>query len=204
MNDKAKTNSTSNQLVKAKFSATLKEMAAKMPLEAISVSALVRQSGLSRSTFYYHFLDIYDLINQTAEQDIFVPLERFIREKEFRWRGITRYCLSIMDRDRKFYSQAVRMEGPNCLSNYLQKRNLDMWRLLIRKYMDYTGADIGEDMLDFMVRYTAHSVASMTIAWARDGMKIPVEQMASMDELATDGIYGTINEKSGIKGAGAT
>lgn len=33
----------------------------------------------------------------------------------------------------------------------------------------------------------------MTIAWAVDGMRIPVDAMSKMDDLATKGIYGVID-----------
>ena len=33
----------------------------------------------------------------------------------------------------------------------------------------------------------------MTIAWAMDGMVIPVDVMVKMDDVATKGIYGVVD-----------
>ena len=41
---------------------TLKEMMSEMPLDDISVTTLVKKCHVNRQTFYYHFLDIYDLL----------------------------------------------------------------------------------------------------------------------------------------------
>ena len=46
----------------AKFKFTLKEMMAEMPLEDINVTTLCDKCGCHRQTFYYHYQDIYDLI----------------------------------------------------------------------------------------------------------------------------------------------
>ena len=52
-----------NELVKRELSRTLKEMSKSQALSSVTVSALTDKCGFSRGTFYYHFIDIYDLIN---------------------------------------------------------------------------------------------------------------------------------------------
>lgn len=52
-----------NELVKRELSGTLKEMSKSQALSSVTVSALTDKCGFSRGTFYYHFIDIYDLIN---------------------------------------------------------------------------------------------------------------------------------------------
>ena len=47
-----------------KLANTLKElMAKKHPLNEISVNLLIKKCKVSRATFYYHFHDMYDLVN---------------------------------------------------------------------------------------------------------------------------------------------
>jgi AcrR family transcriptional regulator len=52
---------------------TLEDMLLEMPFDKITVSALVARCGVSSNTFYYHFHDIYDLL------DIYIKK----REKDF-------------------------------------------------------------------------------------------------------------------------
>ena len=41
-----------------------------MPFEKITVSAIIKACGISRNTFYYHFEDIYDLLDHWLEQEL--------------------------------------------------------------------------------------------------------------------------------------
>lgn len=63
-----------NDLVKRELSNTLKALIREKPLESVTVSEISTACGVSRGTFYNHFLDIYDLINWTFETDVITPL----------------------------------------------------------------------------------------------------------------------------------
>ena len=52
---------------------TFGNMLASMPLDKITVRALVRQCGVSANTFYYHFHDINELLEAWLTQE-FEPL----------------------------------------------------------------------------------------------------------------------------------
>ena len=39
----------------------------------------------------------------------------------------------------------------------------------------------------------------MTIDWAKDGMKTPVDRMCKMNEVATMGVYGIINRANELR-----
>ncbi|HRL58099.1 MAG TPA: TetR/AcrR family transcriptional regulator, partial [Lachnospira sp.] len=41
---------------------SLKQMLLKKPLDKITISDLTDDCGISRMAFYYHFKDIYDLV----------------------------------------------------------------------------------------------------------------------------------------------
>ncbi len=179
-------------LMKKEFAKTLFRLAEEKKLENITVSELTQECEVSRGTFYNYFLDIYDLINWIFEEDIVKPLQDYIVSHDSSWSGITQQCLEKMYHNRNFYCQAVRYGGQNNLQDYMRKRNLDSWKLLIRGYM---GEDkkFDPDLLEFYERFTSDAVANMVIEWARRGMRTPPEKMALMDCVATRGIYGLID-----------
>ena len=47
---------------------TFDEMLMEMPFEKITVSALVARCEISSNTFYYHFQDIYDLLDEWMDE----------------------------------------------------------------------------------------------------------------------------------------
>lgn len=44
---------------------TFENMLERMPLEKITVTALIRECGIGRNTFYYNYSDIYDLLSDS-------------------------------------------------------------------------------------------------------------------------------------------
>ena len=51
-----------SQTTKRALEASLKHLLAKKPLDKITINDIAEECGISRMTFYYHFKDIYDLI----------------------------------------------------------------------------------------------------------------------------------------------
>ena len=54
---------------KEAFAAALKQMMAVKPMDKITVKDLVEICGVNRQTFYYHFDDVYDLLEWVFEED---------------------------------------------------------------------------------------------------------------------------------------
>ena len=51
-------NSTQNIILK-----TFEDMLERMPFERITVTALIKECNIGRNTFYYHYEDIYALLD---------------------------------------------------------------------------------------------------------------------------------------------
>lgn len=56
---------------------SLKKAMKVKPLSKITVSELIRDCGINRNTFYYHFDDIYDLLHWMFENDIIDKVRTF-------------------------------------------------------------------------------------------------------------------------------
>lgn len=61
---------------KRALSEALKQLMRKKPLNRITVNEVLALCGLSRSTFYYHFEDIYHLLRWTLEQEALNVLKK--------------------------------------------------------------------------------------------------------------------------------
>lgn len=62
------------QSTKQALSDTFKSLLETQTIDKITVKDIVTQCGVNRQTFYYHFCDIYDLMEWTLETDIRVYL----------------------------------------------------------------------------------------------------------------------------------
>ena len=69
---------------------TFQEMLAEMPFDKITVSALVKRAGGSPNTFYYHYQDIYALLDDWFQKqvDALVPVGEPIE-----WKPVTKNIL---------------------------------------------------------------------------------------------------------------
>ena len=58
-----------SQMTKRALVASLKELMAEKPLDKITVTDLTEHCGVNRMTFYYHFKDIYDLVEWACVEE---------------------------------------------------------------------------------------------------------------------------------------
>ena len=58
-----------SQITKHALEASLKNILLKKPLNKITVKDIADDCGINRMTFYYHFKDIYDLVEWSCIND---------------------------------------------------------------------------------------------------------------------------------------
>ena len=66
---KALKEETMAQITKKALETSLKHLLLQKPLPKITIQDLTDDCGISRMTFYYHFKDIYDLVEWSCEED---------------------------------------------------------------------------------------------------------------------------------------
>lgn len=58
-----------SQITKRALEASLKNVLRTKPLNKITINDLAEDCGINRMTFYYHFKDIYDLVEWVCIED---------------------------------------------------------------------------------------------------------------------------------------
>lgn len=64
-----------SDITKRALEASLKKLLLQKPLDKITINDIAEDCGISRMTFYYHFKDIYDLIEWSCVEDARRALE---------------------------------------------------------------------------------------------------------------------------------
>lgn len=58
-----------SQTTKKALEGSLKHLLLEKPLDKITISDIAEDCGINRMTFYYHFKDIYDLVEWSCYED---------------------------------------------------------------------------------------------------------------------------------------
>ena len=58
-----------SQITKRALEQSLKNLLLQKPITKITINDIAEDGGINRMTFYYHFKDIYDLVEWSCEED---------------------------------------------------------------------------------------------------------------------------------------
>ena len=78
-----------------------KELMQKKPFEKITISDIANVCGINRQTFYYHFQDKYDLLNQIFCNEVIYPFINDITVDN--WSNNLIKMLTVVSNNSKFY-----------------------------------------------------------------------------------------------------
>ncbi len=144
-----------------------------VPLEKVTIKRILEASGVSRQTFYNHFLDKNDLVCQVYEQRMVLAFNG--GRPGFAYRDELAAALRHMRNHGTFMRQACKAGGQNNLCDHMLARatafDLDWHQRL-------WGDEPMPEELRLATTYHAMASVQMTIAWILSGFP------SSADELA--------------------
>ena len=148
-----------------------------VPLERVTVKQLLQASGVSRQTFYNHFLDKSDLIAKTYDKRVVGEFDVQALPADFDFRAAYIDSLKRMQHHNQFLRQALRMTGQNNLTEcaLAHSRDFDLaW------HQRQWGTDPMPEALRFATEYHAMASSYMTISWVLSDYPVPAEELADL------------------------
>lgn len=155
------------------FAQSVRDLMFKQPLDKITVTDIVKHSGMTRQTFYRNFKDKYDLVNWYFEK---------LADKSFRQIGnsstlkeglVTKF--TFLFNDKIFFTQAFQSKDYNNVENYDYQCIFEFYRNIIEKKIGTIPSDIM-----FLLDMYCHGSITMTVQWAIHGMKESPEEIAAL------------------------
>ena len=125
---------------------TLKEMIQTQPLDKITVTDLAEKCQVNRQTFYYHFRDIYELIDWIIEEDFFNKIEHILEHKQLSQQ--VKQVSDYVDEHKAFCMNVYRSVGKEKAERYL---NCQIEKWLIRLFFFSDSEDYNEIQFKFYV-----------------------------------------------------
>ena len=146
---------------------TFDEMITEMPFDKITVSALVKRCTISTNTFYYHFKDIYDLVEWSCLEDA----KRALDEKKTydTWQQGLLQIFEAVQENKPFITNVYRCVHREQVEKYLTPLVDDLILGVIDE--ESSGMTVRDEDKHFIARVYSYMFIGLMLDWIRDDMR---------------------------------
>lgn len=143
-------------------------------LENIRISNLCQLSGISRTTFYVYFEDIYAVVQWYWDDLCRHSLYRI--NADLTWEQGHMIMLQGLLKRCEFFKKLFSHKDYQSLFSYGYRKSLIIHIENIERLM---GRSLTDQEL-FELDYTIRALSAMTSKWAEEGMEVPAEQICAL------------------------
>jgi len=153
----------------------LKKMLAIKPIDKITVKDLVEECGVNRQTFYYHFDDVYDLLEWVFEEDAnrVLPSEIGTDIVSERWRECVRIYFHYLLENRSMVLNIFNSQNRSYMLRYYRDRLrgcVHGFAVIVSEGKNIDWAD-----LEYVVDFYVNGVVGLISMWLDNNMELPPE-----------------------------
>ena len=155
---------------------TMREMVHSSTFEKITVSEICLKADVSRNTFYKHFKDKNDVIEQIISNTISAPLSelrKLYTNHDLPPTFLLEWMYQQFYDDRLFYEQISSYTGQNSFESFIFQHTS---QIIEEKLASH---DLPELEKNYTVYFYAKSHTDLLIKWIRDGMIVEPKIIAS-------------------------
>ena len=180
-----------SQITKKMFAEELIRMVREKPLEKIRVGELCERCGADRRTFYYHFMDKFDLVSWIFRKD-YEDIYHCTEEASLFQHSVT--VLEKMNANRAFYKAAFSDTSQNAIRPYLYRYFCEEGTEAMKKHFQTETLSIDKD---YAVRAHAHACVELSFEWLKGELEYTPEQFARLQYRFMPSV---LKEAYGIEG----
>lgn len=167
---------TTSQNTKKMLAETLKSLLQKKSLSKITVSEIVNACQINRKTFYYHFTDIYDLLEWYLNQEILGIVGKFHLLDEFD--TILNFSLDYLEQNTYLLNCASDPIGYDKLVQFLYKELVPITFDVISQFEKQHNKSLKEDYKNFLADIYAKASALFIVDTLKNKNNINKEQLS--------------------------
>jgi len=155
--------------------------------EAITVSDLTEKANINRGTFYLHYKDKYDLLEQ-SEEEIFVELDRIAEEA---WNAVNQnyandvkveeplpFVIKLFEFLEENFEFMKVILGPNGNPSFQVRLKEFIKKKMLHKFSNFLNEENMVVPLDYLVAYVSSAHLGVIQCWLESGMDRSPEEMA--------------------------
>lgn len=167
-----------SQITKYALENSLKNLLLQKPLDKITISDITDDCGISRMTFYYHFKDIYDLV----EWSCFEGARKALRENKTyeTWQQGYLQIFEEVKKNKPFIMNVYKCVHREQVEKYLQPLVNNLVLNVINEEAQNT--NVTEDDKLFISQIYSYILMGLMLDWIKDDMEPDPEEI--VDRLA--------------------
>ena len=156
-----------SQVTKRALVASLKNQLLKKPLDKVTISDITDDCGISRMTFYYHFKDIYDLIEWAFEEEASRILEG---KKDYdTWQQGYLRIFEDLNANKPFIMNVYRSISREKVENYLYRITYDLLIHVINEKAK--SMNVRDEDKKFLANFYKYAFVGLVLDWIKHDMK---------------------------------
>lgn len=172
-----------SQMTKRALVASLKELMAEKPLDKITVTDLTEHCGVNRMTFYYHFKDIYDLVEWSCQEDASRALAG--KKTYETWQqGLLQIFQAVLD-NKPFILNVYRSVSREQVENYLYRVTYDLLEGVVEEKAQ--GMSVRQEDKELIATLYKYLFVGVMLDWIKGDMKGDPQVMVQKLELVIHG-----------------
>ena len=175
-----------SQTTKRAIEASLKNLLLQKPLDKITISDITEDCGISRMTFYYHFKDIYDLIEWSCVEDATRALEG--NKTYDTWQQGFLQIFETVKANKPFIMNVYRAVSREQVELYLYKMTYDLLINVVNE--EAAGMDVSEEDRKFIANYYKYAFVGLVLDWINGDMKEDAQKIINKLSLL---MYGNVS-----------
>ena len=162
-----------SDLTKKALENSLKKLLKQKPLSKITIQELTDDCKLNRMTFYYHFKDIYDLVEWCCIEDAKKYLEQ--KNSYAIWKDSFLRIFKGLKEDKSFITNVYFSIGKEFIENYLYSIT---YKLLIDIVEERSrGITIAQRDKEFIADFYKYAFVGTVLDWIKNDMQESPERI---------------------------
>ena len=171
------------QFTKYALENSLKKLLLQKPLNKITINDITEDCGINRMTFYYHFRDIYDLVEWVCMEDAKKALADN-KTYETWQQGFVRIFDAVRE-NKPFIMNVYRCVSRERVEQFLYPQVYH----LVRGVLDEEVGDrsVSENDKEFIANFYKYGFVGLMLEWIRCNMRTKPEELVDQLSLLLEG-----------------
>lgn len=172
-----------SQVTKRALEQSLKNLLLKKPLTKITINDIAEDCGINRMTFYYHFKDIYDLVEWCCIEDARKALDE--KRTYDTWQQGFIQLFEAVRENKPFIMNVYHCVDREQVEKYVNPLVDDLLMGVIEERS--AGMNVREEDMQFIAKVYSYSFVGLMLDWIRDDMRDAPEELVKKFAMVIQG-----------------